>query len=75
MGREAVLRAYRGQGVGSRLLRHAIAAAQALGWGEVWVNAQMEVREPTTPAHRCLAGLRKPSRNAFSGQNAAPTRP
>jgi predicted GNAT family N-acyltransferase len=40
VGRAAVLRAYRGQGVGSRLLRHAIAAAEAHGWGEVWVNAQ-----------------------------------
>jgi len=40
IGRAAVLRAYRGQGVGSRLLRHAIAAAEALGWDQVWVNAQ-----------------------------------
>ena len=40
IGRAAVLRAYRGHGVGSRLLRHAIAAAVAHGWGEVWVNAQ-----------------------------------
>ncbi len=40
IGRAAVLRAYRGHGVGSRLLRHAIAAAAAHGWGEVWVNAQ-----------------------------------
>jgi predicted GNAT family N-acyltransferase len=40
MGRMAVLRAYRGQGIGSRLLHHAIAAAEAHGWDEVWVNAQ-----------------------------------
>ena len=40
IGRAAVLRAYQGLGVGSRLLHHAIAAAQAHGWGEVWVNAQ-----------------------------------
>ena len=44
IGRAAVLRAYRGQGVGSRLLRHAIAAAEAQGWGEVWVNAQFARR-------------------------------
>ena len=40
IGRLAVLRPYRGQGVGSRLLHHAIAAAEALGWDEVWLNAQ-----------------------------------
>ncbi len=40
IGRAAVLRAYRGLGIGSRLLRHAIAASEAHGWGEVWVNAQ-----------------------------------
>lgn len=40
IGRVAVVRAYRGTGVGSRLLRHAIAAAEAHGWAEVWVNAQ-----------------------------------
>ena len=33
IGRAAVLRAYRGQGIGSRLLRHAIAAAEAHGGG------------------------------------------
>ena len=40
IGRLAVLRAYRGQGIGSRLVRHAIAGAEALGWDKVWVNAQ-----------------------------------
>jgi predicted GNAT family N-acyltransferase len=35
IGRTAVLRAYRGQGIGSRLLHHAIAAAEAHGWSEV----------------------------------------
>ena len=40
IGRAAVLPAYRGRGVGSRLLRQAIAAAEAHGWDEVWVNAQ-----------------------------------
>jgi predicted GNAT family N-acyltransferase len=40
IGRMAVLPAYRGQGVASRLLRHAIAAAEAHGWKEVWLNAQ-----------------------------------
>jgi predicted GNAT family N-acyltransferase len=40
IGRTAVLRTYRSQGIGSRLLRHAIAAAEAHGWGEVWLNAQ-----------------------------------
>ena len=40
IGRAAVLPTCRGRGVGSRLLRHAIAAAEAHGWNEVWVNAQ-----------------------------------
>jgi predicted GNAT family N-acyltransferase len=40
IGRMAVLPAYRGRGIGSRLLHHAIAAAEAHGWGEVWLNAQ-----------------------------------
>lgn len=40
IGRMAVLRPYRGRGVGSRLLHHAIAAAEAHGWSEVWLNAQ-----------------------------------
>jgi len=50
IGRAAVLPAYRRQGVGSRLLRHAIAAAEAHGWGEVWVNAQY-VRRAFYAAH------------------------
>lgn len=40
IGRMAVVRAYRGQGIGSRLLHHAIAAAEAHGLSEVWLNAQ-----------------------------------
>jgi predicted GNAT family N-acyltransferase len=40
IGRMSVLRSHRGQGIGSRLLRHAIAAAEAHGWKEVWLNAQ-----------------------------------
>lgn len=40
IGRMAVLRPYRGHGIGSRLLHHAIAAAEAHGWDEVWLNAQ-----------------------------------
>jgi len=40
IGRMAVLPAYRGQGIASRLLRHAIAAAEGHGWEEVWLNAQ-----------------------------------
>lgn len=40
IGRLAVLDAFRGTGVGSRLVRHAIAAAEAHGWPEVWLNAQ-----------------------------------
>ena len=50
IGRAAVLPAYRGRGVGSRLLRHATAAAEAQGWGEVWVNAQY-VRRGFYAAH------------------------
>jgi predicted GNAT family N-acyltransferase len=44
IGRLAVLRAYREHGIGSRLVRHAIAAAEALGWDKVWVNAQYSRR-------------------------------
>lgn len=44
IGRMAVLCVYRGQGIGSRLLHHAIAAAQAHGWGEVWLNAAQNRR-------------------------------
>lgn len=44
IGRMAVLRAYRGQGVGSRLLYHAIAAAEAHGWCGVWPNAAQNRR-------------------------------
>lgn len=40
IGRMAVLPAYRGHGIASRLLRHAIAAAEGHGWDEVWLNAQ-----------------------------------
>jgi predicted GNAT family N-acyltransferase len=40
LGRLAVLGAYRGRGVGSRLVRHAIGAAEVLGWDKVGVNAQ-----------------------------------
>ncbi|AGA34348.1 GNAT family acetyltransferase YjcF [Thioalkalivibrio nitratireducens DSM 14787] len=40
IGRMAVLPAYRGRKIGSRLLHHAIAAAEAHGWHEVWLNAQ-----------------------------------
>ena len=40
IGRMAVVRPYRGQGIGSRLLHHALAAAEAHGWNEVWLNAQ-----------------------------------
>ena len=40
ISRAAVLPAYRRRGVGSRLLRHAIAAAEAHSLDEVWVNAQ-----------------------------------
>ena len=50
IGRAAVPPAYRGRGVGSRLLRHAIAAAEAHGWDEVWVNAQY-VRRGFYAAH------------------------
>jgi len=49
IGRAAVLRGYRGQGIGSRLLRHAIAAAGAHGWGKVWVNAQFARRSFYAP--------------------------
>lgn len=44
IGRMAVLPAYRGRGIGSRLLHHAIAAAEAHGMGEVWLNAQFARR-------------------------------
>jgi predicted GNAT family N-acyltransferase len=44
IGRMAVLRDYRGKGIGSRLLHHAIAAAEAHGWQEVWLNAQFARR-------------------------------
>lgn len=50
IGRPEVLPTYRGRGVGSRLLRHAIAAAEAHGWSEVWVNAQY-VRRGFYAAH------------------------
>lgn len=40
IGRMAVLAGYRGQGIASRLLRHAIAAAEAHGLPEIWLNAQ-----------------------------------
>ena len=50
IGRAAVLPAYRGRGVGSRLLCHAIAVAEAHGWGEAWVNAQY-VRRGFYAAH------------------------
>ncbi|MFO8002979.1 GNAT family N-acetyltransferase [Thioalkalivibrio sp.] len=44
IGRMAVIKMYRGQGIGSRLLHHAIAAAEAHGWNEVWLNAQFARR-------------------------------
>jgi predicted GNAT family N-acyltransferase len=44
IGRLAVLRAYRGQGIGSRLLHHAVATAEELGWDKVWLNAQYSRR-------------------------------
>ncbi len=40
IGRLAVSASERGQGIGSRLLHHAIAAAEAHGWNEVWLNSQ-----------------------------------
>jgi predicted GNAT family N-acyltransferase len=40
IGRMAVLLPYRGQGIASRLLHHGMAAAEAHGWHEVWLNAQ-----------------------------------
>lgn len=49
IGRMAVLREYRRRGIGSRLLKHAIAAAEAHGWGEVWLNAQFASRDFYTP--------------------------
>lgn len=45
IGRVAVLAAYRGQGVGTRLVKHAIAAAEAHGCREAWVNAQVRRRK------------------------------
>jgi predicted GNAT family N-acyltransferase len=45
IGRLAVLNAFRGIGVGSRLVQHAVAAALAHGWQEVWLNAQYARRE------------------------------
>jgi predicted GNAT family N-acyltransferase len=44
IGRMAVIKAHRGRGIGSRLLHHAIAAAEAHGWNEVWLNAQFRRR-------------------------------
>lgn len=44
IGRMAVLCAYRGQGIGSRVPHHAIAPAEAYGWGEVWLNAAQKRR-------------------------------
>lgn len=44
VGRLAVLSAFRGLGVGARLVRHAVAAAEAHGWPEVWLNAQYSRR-------------------------------
>jgi predicted GNAT family N-acyltransferase len=49
IGRMAVLGAWRGQGIGSRLLHHAIAAAHAHGWDEVWLNAQFQRRSFYAP--------------------------
>lgn len=49
IGRLAVLHDYRGKGIGSRLLHHAIAAAEALGWDEVWLNAQHQRRDFYAP--------------------------
>ncbi|WP_019625465.1 GNAT family N-acetyltransferase [Thioalkalivibrio sp. ALJT] len=40
IGRMAVRAAWRGHGIGSRLLEHALAAAARHGWQEVWLNAQ-----------------------------------
>jgi predicted GNAT family N-acyltransferase len=41
IGRMAVLRAWRGQGVGAALLRELIGRARALGWSEVTLAAQV----------------------------------
>jgi predicted GNAT family N-acyltransferase len=40
IGRMAVRSGFRGRGVGSALLRAALAAARAAGWGEVRLSAQ-----------------------------------
>lgn len=44
IGRIAILPDYRQRGVGSRLLQHAMAAAEAHGLEEVWLNAQFSRR-------------------------------
>lgn len=49
IGRMAVLPDFRGQRIGSRLLHHAIAAAEAHGWREVWLNAQYARRSFYAP--------------------------
>jgi len=44
IGRMAVLRSFRSRGIASRLLRHAVAAAEAHGLKEIWLNAQFSRR-------------------------------
>lgn len=44
IGRLAVLPEYRSTGVGARLVHHAVAAAEAHGHSEVWLNAQFSRR-------------------------------
>jgi predicted GNAT family N-acyltransferase len=43
IGRMAVLKRYRGAGVGKKLLRRAIAAAETLGGGYIYLHAQVPV--------------------------------
>jgi predicted GNAT family N-acyltransferase len=43
IGRMAVLKEYRGKGVGKRLLRRAVARAKQLGARTIYLNAQVSV--------------------------------